>query len=132
MVIHVQCIGRNSGAASLNHKKKPPNNLKWVDIDSIQYNPRILPYAWFWTWWRYLWLYYYLLLQILYSMVLLQYEFYFRSGTGGNASVSSVLLSSEELERYFPDKRLKIWVGCWNMGELKVRFWYMIIITCTV
>ncbi|XP_071154192.1 phosphatidylinositol polyphosphate 5-phosphatase type IV-like isoform X1 [Mytilus edulis] len=42
-----------------------------------------------------------------------------RSGTGGNASVSSVLLSSEELERYFPDKRLKIWVGCWNMGELK-------------
>ncbi|CAC5398640.1 INPP5E [Mytilus coruscus] len=42
-----------------------------------------------------------------------------RSGTGGNASVSSVLLSAEELERYFPDKRLKIWVGCWNMGELK-------------
>lgn len=42
-----------------------------------------------------------------------------RSGSGGNVSVSSALLSPEELERYFPEKRLKIWAGCWNMGELK-------------
>lgn len=42
-----------------------------------------------------------------------------RSGIGGNASVSSILLGADELERYFPDKRLKIWAGCWNMGEIK-------------
>lgn len=42
-----------------------------------------------------------------------------RSETRGNVSVSSVLLSAEELERYFPDKRLKVWAGCWNMGEIK-------------
>ena len=45
---------------------------------------------------------------------------FFRSETRGNVSVSSVLLSAEELERYFPDKRLKVWAGCWNMGEIKV------------
>lgn len=45
---------------------------------------------------------------------------FYRSGSGGNASVSSAVLSPEELERYFPEKRLKIWAGCWNMGELKV------------
>lgn len=98
------------------HTREKLNNLKWADMGSVEYNPRLFPYAWF--------LICYIMYYLLYHNFYFRFCtvcFYFRSGTGGNASVSSVLLSSEELERYFPDKRLKIWVGCWNMGELKVR-----------
>ncbi|XP_071096881.1 phosphatidylinositol polyphosphate 5-phosphatase type IV-like [Haliotis cracherodii] len=36
----------------------------------------------------------------------------------GNSSTHS-LLGSEELERYFPSKEVHVWVGTWNMNEIK-------------
>ncbi|XP_069120497.1 phosphatidylinositol polyphosphate 5-phosphatase type IV-like isoform X2 [Argopecten irradians] len=37
----------------------------------------------------------------------------------GNASVSSSLLGPSELDRYLQDRRVKVWIGSWNMGEIK-------------
>ncbi|XP_033731950.1 phosphatidylinositol polyphosphate 5-phosphatase type IV-like isoform X2 [Pecten maximus] len=43
-----------------------------------------------------------------------------RARTGsGNASVSSSLLGASELDRYLQDRRIKVWIGSWNMGEIK-------------
>lgn len=42
-----------------------------------------------------------------------------RTGSRGNVSVTSSLVGAPELERYFPDHQLKIWVGSWNMGDIK-------------
>ena len=38
-----------------------------------------------------------------------------RQGTAG-----SQLLSSTELDRYFPNRKVGLWVGSWNMAEIKV------------
>ncbi|CAH1787853.1 unnamed protein product [Owenia fusiformis] len=37
----------------------------------------------------------------------------------GSMNSSSSLLGTEELERYFPDRKLRVLVGTWNMMELK-------------
>ncbi|XP_041371073.1 phosphatidylinositol polyphosphate 5-phosphatase type IV-like [Gigantopelta aegis] len=41
-----------------------------------------------------------------------------RSYLNGNMSSAS-LLGSDELDRYFPDRRLHVFVGSWNMNEIK-------------
>jgi sugar phosphate permease len=35
-------------------------------------------------------------------------------------TIGSTLLSSSELDKYFPDRKVGLWVGCWNMAEIKV------------
>ena len=39
---------------------------------------------------------------------------------GSVSSGAMSILGVEELERYFPDRRSHIYVGSWNMNELKV------------
>ena len=39
---------------------------------------------------------------------------------GSVSSGAMSILGAEELERYFPDRRSHIYVGSWNMNELKV------------
>lgn len=34
-------------------------------------------------------------------------------------TMGSMLLSSSELDKYFPDRKVGLWVGCWNMAEIK-------------
>lgn len=38
----------------------------------------------------------------------------------GSINNNSALLGAEELDRYFPDRKLHIFVGSWNMAEMKV------------
>ncbi|XP_021348576.1 72 kDa inositol polyphosphate 5-phosphatase-like isoform X2 [Mizuhopecten yessoensis] len=43
-----------------------------------------------------------------------------RARTGsGNASVTSSLMGAAELDRYLPERRIKVWIGSWNMGDIK-------------
>ena len=42
-----------------------------------------------------------------------------RSFLVGSVSGNGSLLGAEELERYFPDRKMRIFVGTWNMCELK-------------
>lgn len=60
----------------------------------------------------------YWVMSILYPIPIL------RTGSRGNVSVTSSLVGAPELERYFPDHQLKIWVGSWNMGDIKVSELY--------
>jgi hypothetical protein len=58
-----------------------------------------------------------------------------RTGSRGNVSITSSLVGAPELERYFPDHQLKIWVGSWNMGDRKVsarvyRNGFYVLIVC--
>lgn len=48
------------------------------------------------------------------------FPFYFRSYLFGNINSGISLLGSEELHRYFPDRKVKMFVGTWNMGGHKV------------
>lgn len=51
------------------------------------------------------------------------HKFFVRSRSFLVGSVGSgvySMLGPEELERYFPDRRIHIWVGTWNMNEIKV------------
>lgn len=34
-------------------------------------------------------------------------------------NIGATLLSSSELDRYFPDRKVGLWVGSWNMAEIK-------------
>ncbi|XP_053380389.1 phosphatidylinositol polyphosphate 5-phosphatase type IV-like [Mercenaria mercenaria] len=36
-----------------------------------------------------------------------------------HGTLGSTLLSSSELDKYFPDRKVGLWVGCWNMAEIK-------------
>ncbi|KAJ8300522.1 hypothetical protein KUTeg_022041 [Tegillarca granosa] len=42
-----------------------------------------------------------------------------RVGSTGNVTATSSLIGSDELDRYFPDRRVRVWVGTWNMGDIK-------------
>ena len=46
----------------------------------------------------------------------------FRSFLVGSMNSRTSLLGSEELDRLFPDRKMKVYVCTWNMCELKVNF----------
>ena len=46
-------------------------------------------------------------------------------------NIGATLLSSSELDRYFPDRKVGLWVGSWNMAEIKVRKSTNLLNACT-
>ena len=49
------------------------------------------------------------------------------------STINTQLLSSSELDRYFPDRKVGLWIGSWNMAEIKVGFglWFYIFVAFT-
>lgn len=40
-------------------------------------------------------------------------------------TLGSMLLSSSELDKYFPDRKVGLWAGTWNMAEIKVHGFFI-------
>lgn len=53
------------------------------------------------------------------------FDYCSRSFLEGSVLGSRALLGAEELDRYFPERRLAIYIATWNMQGEKVRLPYL-------